>query len=347
MWNRTLKDAEMCAVRNPLSFIFAGPSGNGKTELAAELASLLNKPNDAAFHKVDCGKLKDSNELFGMSGAYRGSYQGSALNNFVVTIAQDADAFGVVLLDEIEKAEQSVIHALYQVIDKGEWTNKKQSIDEDAGANQTEVVSCRNVIFVMTTNSANRAILDFAQRRQQVYTSHPNELDTFAEELQLVTRRQLQVSRPFTSAFIGRISTVVPFLPMSNADPKEHPLKGEMMTVAKLLIEREQDKISNGSELLQLNQTLTPSTKHRMATIIVDGAIPEAGVRSIQKRVGDFMGKKMIHARLLESGGVQTGSDVCYHASLEERRIGFRTVGSREENEQSSELKKDDADIFG
>lgn len=89
MWNRTLKDGEICAIKHPLSFIFAGPSGNGKTELAEELAKLLNKPNEAAFHKVDCGKLRNAHELFGFAGGYRGSYQGSALNNFVAAIAQD------------------------------------------------------------------------------------------------------------------------------------------------------------------------------------------------------------------------------------------------------------------
>lgn len=106
-----------------------------------------------------------------MSGAYRGSYQGSALNNFVIRISQDRDAYGVVLLDEIEKADKSVIHALYQVIDKGEWTNKKQYIDEDPGGNQTEVISCRNVIFVMTTNAADSSIRLCSENASSLYRS--------------------------------------------------------------------------------------------------------------------------------------------------------------------------------
>lgn len=346
MWHRTLNDADFCAVKHPLSFIFAGPSGNGKTELAEELARLLNKPNDDAFHKVDCGKLRNSNEVFGMSGAYRGSYQGSALNNFVVRIAQDPGKFGVVLLDEIEKADKTVIHALYQVIDKGEWTNKKQDLDEDAAGNQTQVVSCRNVIFVMTTNAANNIIMDFAHRKKGVYMCMPRELDVMAEELQANVRRQLQVSAPFTGAFVGRIGTVVPFLPMCNEDPDEHPLNGEMMTVAKLLIEREEEKISGGSELMQLNQILTPATKHSMATILVQGAIPEAGVRSLQKRVGDHLGKKLLHARLLESGGIQTGSDIRYHSSVAERSIGFRMMSSGKRGESPDEEECRDADVF-
>jgi ATP-dependent Clp protease ATP-binding subunit ClpA len=347
MWNRTVKnDGDFCEVKHPLSFIFAGPSGNGKTELAEELAKLLNKPNDAAFHKVDCGKLRDSNEMFGMSGAYRGSYQGSALNNFVVGIAQDSSAFGVVLLDEIEKADKTVIYALYQVIDKGEWTNKRQDQDEDAAGNQTQVISCRNIIFVMTTNAANSVILNYARNKSHVYTCPPQELDDMAEELQASVRRLLQVSAPFTGAFVGRIGAVVPFLPMCNEDPNVHPLKGEMMTVAKLLIEREQEKIGGGSELMNLNQILTPATKHNMATILVEGAIPEAGVRSIQKRVGEYMGKKLLHARLLENGGLQTGCDIRYHASAAERSIGFRQVSSGNQGESVEGETQRDTNLF-
>jgi hypothetical protein len=82
-----------------------------------------------------------------------------------------------------------------------------------------------------------------------------------AEELQASVRRQLHVSAPFTGAFVGRIGAVVPFLPMCNEDPDVHPLKGEMMTVAKLLIEREQEKNGGGSELMKLNQILTPARR--------------------------------------------------------------------------------------
>lgn len=80
---------ELCATRQPLSMIFAGPSGNGKTELAVWLAKLLNKPEDDFFLKVDCGKLSDADEVFGMSGAYQGAYEGSALNNFIVQMSTE------------------------------------------------------------------------------------------------------------------------------------------------------------------------------------------------------------------------------------------------------------------
>jgi hypothetical protein len=110
--------------RQPLSMIFAGPSGNGKTELAEWLATLLNKPDEDAFLKIDCGQMTRGAELFGLAGAYQGAEEGSTLNNFIFHILNSPGSVGVVLLDEIEKADREVIHGLYQVLDKAEWTNK-------------------------------------------------------------------------------------------------------------------------------------------------------------------------------------------------------------------------------
>jgi len=149
--NRSHK-TEFCSIRQPLSMIFAGPSGNGKTELAFWLANLMNKPSDDEyFIKIDCGKLSNTSEVFGMSGAYQGAEEGSALNNFVQRLSLEPDSLGIVLLDEIEKTSQGVIHALYQVIDKGEWTNKRLISGRAA---QTDVISCHNLIFIMTRTRA-------------------------------------------------------------------------------------------------------------------------------------------------------------------------------------------------
>lgn len=73
------------------------------------------------FLKIDCTQLRDATELFGLAGAYQGAHSGSALNNFVVMMSSKPKNVGVVLLDEIEKADKSVVKGLYQVIDKGMW----------------------------------------------------------------------------------------------------------------------------------------------------------------------------------------------------------------------------------
>jgi ATP-dependent Clp protease ATP-binding subunit ClpA len=278
-----------------------------------------------------------------MSGAYQGAYEGSALNNFILRMSQEPESLGIVLLDEIEKAKQGVIHGLYQVIDKGEWTNKK--LQEGKGT-QTETVSCHNVIFIMTTNAADRLILDFAAKRPDVYTAKQDALEEIQSVLECNIRKKLQKTYPFTDAFMGRVGRVVPFLPMANGDPKAHILQGEMITVAKLLIEREQEKLSMRSGV-DVNQLVSSSTKHRMAKIIVQESIVEAGVRSIQKGVETKMGNRMIHALLLEQGGITQGGQVRYSANEEERRIDFRTEASGTRDGQVDISSEDDGDWLG
>jgi len=279
-WNRSSTKDEMCSNFNqPLSMIFAGPSGNGKTELAIWLSKLLNKPDEDAFHKVDCGKITDGREFFGMSGAFYGSKEGSALNNFVTRMALENESIGVVLLDEIEKAEKSVIHGLYQVLDKGEWTNKCL----EKGRSHTEVVSCRNIIFVMTTNAADNIISNYVTKNQHIYSADMDDLEDTVDELNLKVQKSLQLSPPFIDAFIGRIGKVVPFLPMANNESNKEPLCMEMTTVAKLFIEREEETIMGGKKDISLKINISPKEKDRMAKVIVKMTPSESGVRRLQK----------------------------------------------------------------
>ena len=347
--NQSQKE-ELCANRKPLSMIFAGPSGVGKTELAVWLKTLLNKPGENdVYVKIDCGKLSHKFEVFGGSGAYQGSKEGSQLNNFIVRMAQDPDARGIVLLDEIEKAEREVIHALYQVLDKGEWTNKKL---RDGSEAQTEIVSCHNVIFIMTTNAADKLILDMLKKdgSNQYYTvKGADDIDETIDFLENRVKKELQVTYPFTEAFMGRVGPVVPFFPMSAGDPKNHPLLGESMTVAKLLIERQQEKFMAEKGREGVCQIISAKTKHDMARIIVDGAIVEAGVRAIQQGVDRKMGNRMMNALAREKQGIKDGSHVRYSASTEEKKIDFRIeeFGSQETSETAVEDWENADDLFG
>jgi ATP-dependent Clp protease ATP-binding subunit ClpA len=222
--------------------------------MATWLAELLNKPGGDYLHKVDCGKLTSGNELLGMSGAYRGSEQGSALNNFIVKMAAEPEALGVVLLDEIEKAEKSVIHGLYQVLDKGEWTNKRLNESGD----QTSTIPCYNVVFIMTTNAADKCIRDFFKDKG-MYTYKGERFDSALETLERSIVKTLQQTFPFTDVFINRIGRVVAFSPMckdSNTTRGCCLLK-ETETVAKILIERALEAGIN------VKQNITADTKEK------------------------------------------------------------------------------------
>jgi hypothetical protein len=108
----------------------------------------------------------------------------------------------------------------------------------------------------------------------------------------------------------------------NGVDGRQHPLKFEAMTIAKLLIEREQEKLNRGS--FDVKQLVSAATKHSMATIVVRDAIPEAGIRHIQMLVEKKMGKRMKQRLLRETGGIKKGASVSYSASIEESKIDFR-----------------------
>jgi hypothetical protein len=329
----------ICSNRQPLSMIFAGPSGVGKTELAGWLAELLNKPGqkDEKFLKVDCGKLTAANEVFGMSGAYQGSQEGSALKNFVLLMSGQDDAIGIVLLDEIEKAGQCVIHGLYQVIDKGEWTNKK--LVEGKGT-QTEMIPCHNLIFVMTTNAADKDIHDFVKRSgDSIYTTvDDDEWDDIQNDLESRIRKVLQNRHPFTAEFMGRVGRVIPFLPLANGNSDRQPLLGETDTVAKFLIERELERRTLDGQL-GVSQRLRDDVKERIAKMVSRDAIPEAGVRSIQQLVKNHMVKRIDKALRRERGGIREGSDILYWVNDDKNKVGFRVTDVND-----VEKKKDSED---
>ncbi|CAB9501692.1 Caseinolytic peptidase B protein homolog [Seminavis robusta] len=329
IWDRITETKSSHSKQRPLSLIFAGASGVGKTELAILLATLMNKPGmegkpaSDCFLKVDCGKLSHASEVFGLSGSYQGAEEGSSLNNFILRKSRDKGSLGIVLLDEIEKANQDVIHAFYQVLDKGEWTNKR--LQSGNGA-QTEVISCSNIIFILTTNAAMDVIEDFARHASVLYTAEDvQEAESKQRELEALIRYKLQTTYPFTDAFIARVDRIVPFVPLSRrvGDPEDHPLLCEAMTVAKILIEKEQEKLRDDTNL-QVVQSISSENKHTMAKLVVLESIEEAGVRSLQKNIATKMGHQMKHALLLEDGGIESGSRVRYSADEEARRVDWR-----------------------
>jgi MoxR-like ATPase len=348
IWNRDPKQVALCNNRQPLSMIFAGPSGNGKTELAMWLSKLMNKPQDDCFIKIDCGKMTHASEIFGLSGAYQGAHEGSALNNFVLRMSLEPDALGIVLLDEIEKAGADVIHGLYQVIDKGEWTNKQLRAGKGT---QTETIPCHNLVFILTTNACDDEIQEFAFTHNNIYTTVGDEFQELGEDLADRLRKRLTCTYPFTKAFIGRVGRIIPFLPMANGDPeREHPLLGEMMTVAKLLIERQQEKYASGTTT-NVHQLISTKTKHRMAKIVVKDTIPEAGVRSIQKGVEAKMGDRMMHALCLEEGGISHDSTITYFAKEDEKKIDFRLLESKDIDQMNDDADtaegEEEEDLYG
>jgi ATP-dependent Clp protease ATP-binding subunit ClpC len=135
------------------SFIFAGPSGVGKTELTKALAEFLFGDEDALI-QVDMGEFHDrytASRLFGAPPGYVGYEEGGQLTEKV-----RRKPFSVVLFDEIEKAHQDIYNTLLQVLEDGRLTD-----------GQGRTVDFRNTLLILTSNLGSQALMDQSMSEEQ------------------------------------------------------------------------------------------------------------------------------------------------------------------------------------
>ena len=178
--------------RRPVgSFLFLGPTGVGKTELAKALAAFLFDEEDALV-RLDMSEFMERNAVARLIGAppgYVGYEEGGQL-----TEAVRRRPYAVLLLDEVEKAHPDVFNLLLQVLDDGRLTDS-----------QGRTVDFRHTVVVMTSNLASRAILD--QARQEHWDD---------EALQQQVDEAL--ADQFRPEFLNRIDEVIRFRPLQVDD---------------------------------------------------------------------------------------------------------------------------------
>ncbi len=189
--------AGMSDERRPIgSFIFLGPTGVGKTELARALAEFLFDDENAVV-RIDMSEYMEQfsvSRLIGAPPGYVGYDEGGQL-----TEAVRRRPYSVVLLDEIEKAHPEVFNILLQVLDDGRLTD-----------NKGHVVNFKNTIIIMTSNLGAEIIMD----RFRAVTTESMEVayaDTKREVLLLLQKRM----RP---EFLNRVDEVLVFRPLSRGD---------------------------------------------------------------------------------------------------------------------------------
>ncbi len=177
------------------SFLFMGPTGVGKTELAKSLASSLFDEEEALL-RLDMSEYMEKNAVARLLGAppgYVGYEEGGQL-----TEAVRRKPYSVILLDEIEKAHSEVFNVLLQVLDEGRLTDS-----------QGRTVDFKNTVIIMTSNLAGQIILEDSKK-----IANDKENSEFRKKT-LQDSINKSLSSIFRPEFLNRIDEVVKFDPLS------------------------------------------------------------------------------------------------------------------------------------
>jgi ATP-dependent Clp protease ATP-binding subunit ClpB len=174
-------------------FLFIGPTGVGKTELAKALADQLFNQEEAMI-RLDMSEYMEKHtvsKLIGSPPGYIGYEEGGQL-----TEALRRRPYAVVLFDEIEKAHHDVFNILLQIFDDGRLTDSKG-----------RTINCKNALFIMTSNLGSDLLLEHIR-------SHHQELTKEA----ILAIVDPVIKTHFRPEFINRLDDILPFLPLQEKD---------------------------------------------------------------------------------------------------------------------------------
>ncbi len=246
------------------SFIFSGPTGVGKTELARALARFLFA-DDHALIRVDMSEYMEKFSVSRLIGAPPGyvGYEDSG----TLTKAVRRRPYSVVLLDEIEKAHPDVFNILLQVLDEGRLTD-----------NYGRVIDFKNAVVIMTSNVGARDIT--SSSKVGFDTSEDDELDYD----RIKERVKEEIDRTFAPEFLNRLDDTIVF----------HPLSREQIGKIVYILLRDIEK-RLGEENLAIRLT-----EEAVAFLVNIGYDTKFGARplkrSIQRYIEDPLSEKILMA---------------------------------------------------
>ena len=266
------------------SFLFLGPTGVGKTELAKTLAEALFGKEDAMI-RVDMSEYMEKHSVSKMIGSppgYVGHDDGGQLSEKV-----RRNPYSVVLFDEIEKAHPDVFNILLQVLDDGHITDS-----------QGRKVDFKNTVIIMTSNAGAKAIVE------------PKKLGFGAKEdaaedyKKMKTNVMEEVKRLFRPEFLNRIDETIVF----HALNEEH-MKQIVGLMCNELIERVKNQ-------LDIKLIVRDSAKK---FIVEKGTDKKYGARPLRRALQNELEDKLAEAIL--NGDVKSGEEVVVHISNKELKF--------------------------
>ena len=258
------------------SFIFLGPTGVGKTELAKTIAEVLFD-DEKAMTRIDMSEYQEKHTVSRLVGAppgYVGYDEGGQL-----TEAVRRRPYSIILLDEIEKAHPDTFNILLQVLDDGRLTD-----------NKGRVANFKNTIIIMTSNMGADLIMENFDDLEEMGEKHRTEIiATTKEEVFNLLKENL---RP---EFLNRIDEQILFLPLNKAEIKQ---------ILELLLKKTQKMLAKQGIVLKVSD----AAKDLLADMGYD---PQFGARPM-KRV---LQKDVINelSKLLLSGAVTLGDTIYVH----------------------------------
>ena len=284
------------------SFIFLGPTGVGKTELAKELARFMFDSEDALI-QIDMSEYMEKfavSRLVGAPPGYVGYEEGGQLTEKV-----RRKPYAVVLLDEIEKAHPDVFNLLLQVLDEGQLTDSLG-----------RKVDFRNTIIIMTSNIGARQLKEFGQGVGFTTAAKENQADSHSRGV-----IETALKRAFAPEFLNRIDDVIVF----NSLTKEHIFK---------IIDIELRSLFARIEGLGHQINLTENAKNYIAEKGYDsnfGARPLK--RAIQKYLEDPIAEEIL------KGELKAGDTIL--VDFDEEKKDIVVSSAKKEKDDDSSLASD------
>ena len=257
------------------SFIFAGPTGVGKTELAKALAEFLFGDEDALI-QLDMSEFSEkhtASRLFGAPPGYVGYDEGGQLTEKV-----RRKPFSVVLFDEVEKAHPDIFNSLLQILEEGRLTDS-----------QGRKVDFKNTVIIMTTNlgtrDINKGVLTGFQTADNSTHDYGRMKSKVAEELK----------QHFRPEFLNRVDDTIMFPPLT---------KPEIARIVDLMIA----KLAKRMEAQDMRLQLTDEARELLADVGFDPVLGARPLRrAIQREIEDALSERILFGELQPGQVVTVG----------------------------------------